>query len=362
MKNVLSFVCIIFVLLQSISFACTDFVIKAEDGAVVNGRSMEFPVDMKANIWLIPRGNQFTSVTDKKITGISWTNRYGFLAFDAFNVKNGFVDGLNEKGLSCSALAFGTVKYQPAVPGKFVTWKDFVGWVLGNFASVDEVKKALPNINIADSYVKEIKGNMGMHIAIHDKDGNSIVVELKDGNLEVFDNPLGVMTNRPGFDWHMNNLRNYVHLGVTDKKSRKLNGVEIEPMGVGSGMLGLPGDWTPPSRFVRTAFAVDGILKPKNAAEAVNAAEHILNVVDIPKGVIKEHPSALMPFVTIYGYAQWVTIKDTANREVYFKTYDNTAWKKVDMKKFDLNKTGNIRSLALEDHKTAFIDVSNDLQ
>lgn len=344
--------------LQNLVFACSDFTVVAKDKSVVNGRSMEFPVDMKGNIWVIPRGNNFSSVTDKKVVGLSWTNKYAFLAIDAFKVKDGFVDGLNEKGLSVSALAFGKVDYQEAVPGKFVTWRDFVNWVLGNFSTVAEVKAALPKINIADTYVKEIKGNMGMHVAIHDDQGQNIVIEIVDKKIKVYDNPLGVMTNRPTFDWHLTNLRNYVNLNPNDKKPLKLEGFEVEPTGVGSGMIGLPGNWTPPSRFIRLAFSGANMLKPKNATEAVNAAEHLLNVVDIPKGVIKEQPFRFLPFVHIYGYAQWVVIKDMTNRVMYYKTYENTAWKKVDLNKFSLTKGSPIKSLAMEDGGTDYIDVS----
>lgn len=345
-------------LLHNSSFACSDFTVTAKDKTIVNGRSMEFPVDMKANIWVIPRGNKFTSLNDKKVAGLNWVNKYGFLAIDAFNVKDGYVDGLNEKGLSVSALAFGTVKYQLAVPGKFVTWNDFVGWLLGNFATVDEVKEAVPKINIADCYIKKIKGNMGMHVAVHDEKGGNIVIEIINGQIKIHDNPLGVMTNRPDFEWHMTNLRNYINLDPNDKSPRKLDDFEIEPTGVGSGMLGLPGNWTPPSRFVRLAFCGGNILKPKDAKEAVNAAEHLLNIVDIPKGVIKEKPVSWLPFVHIYGYAQWVIIKDMTNRQLYYKTYDNTAWKKVDLNKFDLSQTNDIKFITMEDHKVNFIDVT----
>src|SRR5512135_2949672 len=125
---------------------------------------------------------------------------------------------------------------------------------------------------------------MGLHIAFHDAGGNNLVVEFISGEVKVYDNPIGVLTNRPEFPWQMNNLRNYVNLDAKDVDSKMLNGVKIEAMGVGSGMHGLPGDWTPPSRFVRVAYSLDAALKPKDAAGAVNLAEHLLNIVDIPKG------------------------------------------------------------------------------
>lgn len=333
-----------FVLTAGVSFACTDFQVKAEDNTVVIGRSMEFPVDLHSNAVIVPRGGQFVSVDDKGIKGIAWTNKYGFLGIDAYNLKNGYVEGFNEKGLSFGALMFVAAKYQPALPGKFVTIADFGCWLMGNFATVEEVKEALPKINVAGISLKEANGELFMHIALHDASGKNLVIEFIDGEVKVYDNPLGVLTNRPGFDWQVNNLRNYINLDAHDRKDKTLNGLKLEPTGVGSGLLGLPGDWTPPSRFVRLAYSLDAALPVKGASEAINLAEHLLNIVDIPKGAIKENPA---PFVTMEGYAQWVVIKDLTNLTLYYKTYENTAWKKVDLKEFNL-APGELRKNPLQ--------------
>ena len=196
-------------------------------------------------------------------------------------------------------------------------------------------------------------------MALHDATGKNLVIEFIDGKVKVYDNPLGVMTNRPEFDWQINNLRNYINLDAHDKKDKVLNGIKIEPTGVGSGMLGLPGDWTPPSRFVRVAYSVDAVLPAKDAAEAVNLAEHLLNIVDIPKGAIKENPAL---FVTLEGYAQWVVIKDLTNLVLYYKTYENTAWKKIDLKKFILTPGTPQKSIAIEDKQQKVIDVTGELK
>ena len=235
-------------------FPCSDFIVKAKDSTVVNGRSMEFPVDMEGEIWVEPSGARFISVNDKDVKGLSWESRYGFIAINAFHVDNGYVDGFNEKGLSFSGLAFNGVKFQPAVPGKFVNWNDLCSWILGNFTTVDEVKRELPKINVSDNTVKKMKGSTGLHIALHDSLGKNAVIEFIDGRVNIYDNPIGVMTNRPSFDWQLNNLRNYINLDVNDRNPIFLKGFKVEPAGVGSGLLGLPGDWTPPSRFVKLAF------------------------------------------------------------------------------------------------------------
>ncbi|MBI4982161.1 MAG: choloylglycine hydrolase family protein [Candidatus Omnitrophica bacterium] len=340
-------------------FACSDFQIKAKDNSIIIGRSMEFPVDLHSRVVIVPRGRQFVSINDKGVKGISWTNKYGFLGIGAFNVKNSYLEGFNEKGLAFDALMFTGAKYQPAVPGKFVTISDFGSWIMGNFANVEEVKEALPKINVAGIKLKEANGELYLHIALHDAAGKNLVIEFIEGEVKVYDNPLGVMTNRPEFPYHLDNLRNYINLDAYDKKAKMILGVKIEPTGVGSGMLGLPGDWSPPSRFVRLALSVNEALRPENSEQAINLAQHILNIVDIPKGVIKENPA---PLITLEGYAQWVVIKDLTNKVLYYKTHDNTSLKKVDLKYFDLMPGALERSIAIDDAHQSVIDVSAELK
>jgi len=346
-------------LMVDVSFACTDFQVKAEDGTVVIGRSMEFPVDLHSNVVIVPRGEQFISIDDKGVKGITWTNKYGFLGIDAYNLKNCYVEGFNEKGLAFDALMFTGAKYQPAEPDKFVAVSDFGSWMMGSFATVEEVKEALQKVNVAGTSLKAAGGNLDMHVAVHDASGKNLVIEFIDGKVKVYDNPLGVMTNRPDFDWQINNLRNYINLDAHDRKDRMLNGLKLEPTGVGSGLLGLPGDWTPPSRFVRVAYSLDAALPAKNASEAVNLAEHLLSIVDIPKGAIKENPA---PLVYMEGYAQWVVIKDLTNLILYYKTYENTAWKKVDLKKFNLEPKAVQKSLIIDNKQQQIIDVTSELK
>ncbi|MCX5750770.1 MAG: choloylglycine hydrolase family protein [Candidatus Saganbacteria bacterium] len=359
MKKISIFALILCLISPTLVFACTDFQIKAKDKSVVVGRSMEFPIDTKSLVMIVPRGQKFSIVNSKKVTGISWTAKYGYIGVNAFNAPDTYVEGLNEKGLAFEGLMYTGAEYQPVVPGKYLPLDKFGAWLMGNFATVDEVKKALAGVNISASEMDRLK-DMGLHVAIHDAKGQSLVVEFVGGKANVYDNPVGVMTNRPDFPWQLTNLRNYINLDSADKNPKKINGLEIEPTGVGSGMLGMPGDWTPPSRFVRTALCVNAALTPKDSAEAINLAEHILNVVDIPKGVIKE--SSPVPDVHLYGNAEWVLIKDLTNTALYYKTYDNTAWKKVDLKKFNLAAGNPIKSIAINSQQVFAQDVSGKLK
>lgn len=359
LKKCVLAVSLLLILAIDVSFACSDFQLKAKDGSIVIGRSMEFPIDLYSNVVIVPRGIQSTSINDKGAKGITWTSKYGFLGIDAFKVKNAYVEGFNEKGLAFDALMFTGAKYQPAAAGQFVTISDFGSWIMGNFATVDEVKEALAKVNVAGISMKESNGELYLHIALHDAGGRNLVIEFIDGEVKVYDNPLGIMTNRPDFAWQINNLRNYINLGASDKKEKTINGLRIEPTGVGSGMLGLPGDWTPPSRFVRLAMCVDAALPPKNSDQAVNLAQHLLNIVDIPVGAVKENPA---PFVTLEGYAQWSVIKDLTNLVLYYRTYENPALKKVDLKRFDLAPGSAQKSIAIDDTNQTIIDVTDKLR
>lgn len=359
MKRTLFLILLALILEPRVTKACTSFQVKAKDNSVIIARTMEFPVDTKSVIWVIPRGENYTSISDKGIKGLSWKNKYAFIAVDGFNLSTSYVEGMNEKGLSVGALMYNGAKYQDQTTDKFVTYADLIGWLLGNFSTVKEAKSELPKIKVIDKNIKEVSGSLGLHFAIHDASGQAIVVEFIDGEQKIYDNKVGVMTNRPDFNWQLTNLRNYINLASSDKEPRKVNGLTIEPTGVGSGMLGIPGDWTPPSRFVRIAYSVDAALTPKNSLDAVNLAEHLMNIVDIPKGVIKEKVKYVF---TTYGNTQWSVIKDLSNNVMYFRTYDNMTLRKIDLNSFNIEHGALKRSVAISKDIPSTIDVSHTLR
>ncbi|HRE31497.1 MAG TPA: linear amide C-N hydrolase, partial [Candidatus Berkiella sp.] len=110
---------------------------------------------------------------------------------------------------------------------------------------------------------------------------------VKNG-MKIYDNPLGVITNAPEFDWHLTNLRNYMNLSATNLPSLKIDGVKLEPLGQGEGMHGLPGDYSPPSRYIRSMAIQSSALPVKTAEEGVNLSWHIINNTDIPIGTTRD--------------------------------------------------------------------------
>jgi choloylglycine hydrolase len=348
--------CMVF---ESVSLACTDFQVKAKDGSVIIGRSMEFAMGMDSEVVVFPRIEKMVSMTPDQKTGISWKPKYGYLGINALGEKLAFLDGLNEAGLSVGFLWFTESKYQEAKNGDWLSIGDLSHWLLGNFATVDEVKKALPGVTVVGVYVPQLRMVPGLHAAVHDARGNNIVVEFINGETKIYDNPIGVMTNKPTFDWQLTNLRNYVNLDPYDKEGKTIAGVKVNPAGSGTGWLGMPGDWSPPSRFVRTVMIVDSADPVNNAAEAVNLAEHILNAVDIPMGVIK---TMHLENKDMIDYTQWIVIKDLTNRVMYFRSYQDLTLKKVDMKKLNFNRGAEIKTIRIESGIRTILDMTEKLR
>src|SRR5690554_2216091 len=141
------------------------------------------------------------------------------------------------------------------------------------------------------------------------------------------------MTNSPSFDWHLTNLSNYVKISSVNATPLKVGGDTIPALGQGSGLLGIPGDGTPPSRFVRALGYTLSAAPVPSGPESVRLAEHILNNFDIPKGWVRDHGADDAPL----EYTQWSSVADLSNRSYYVKTYDDPVLRSIDLKMFDLD-------------------------
>lgn len=346
-------------ILEGVSVACTDFQVKATDGSVIIGRSMEFAMGIDSEVVVCPRMEKMVSTTPDGKRGISWTPKYGYLGINAFGEKLAILDGLNEVGLSVEFLWFTESKYQEAKNEDWLSVGDLSHWLLGNFSTVDEIKMALPRVKVVGVYVPQLRMVPGFHVAVHDARGNNIVVEFINGETQIYDNPIGVMTNKPTFDWQLTNLRNYVNLDSYDKEGKTIAGVKVNPTGSGTGWMGMPGDWSPPSRFVRTVMMVDSADPANNATEAVNLAEHILNAVDIPMGVIK---AKHLENKDMIDYTQWIVIKDLTNKVLYFRSYQDLTLKKVDMKKLNFNRGGEMKTIRIDSGIRTILDMTEKLR
>lgn len=328
-----------FALLASNSEACTGITLKTKDNKQIQARTIEWGENvLKSNIIITPRNYKYQAIMPKGENGYSWNGHYGFVG--ASLVDDNYIgEGVNEVGLSAGMFFFphyGSLsKYLPEKASESITDMNLVSWILSNFSTVDEVKRAIKKIRIVPVMVFD-DGNVSptAHWRVSDAKGNNIVIEIVNGGeVKIYDNKVGVMTNSPDFEWQTTNLNNYVHLRSGGVPTYDGNGQKLFSFGMGAGALGLPGDVTPPSRFVRAFFYVSTSPVAENGYSGVVQAFQILNNFDIPIGLEyqtkKEIPKELITAT------QWTTAINQTDKEFYYKTMYNSEIRKIDLKKID---------------------------
>lgn len=325
--------------LSSGAEACTGIRLIAADGTVVHARTLEFAVEVHSEVIVSPRGFERLGETPDGKGGLRWKAKYATVGANALGLPI-ILDGLNEAGLAAGLFYFpttaGYMAYDPGVASQTIAPWQLASWVLDNFKSVDEVKANIGSIVVAPTVLKQWGFTPPVHMVVHDATGKSAVIEYVDDKLNVYDNPLRIMTNSPGFDWHMANLRNYVNFSLANRPPVDLGPITLEPFGQGSGMLGMPGDFTPPSRFVRAAAFSHSVLEPKTGDEAVMTAFHILNNFDIPKGSARD-PKKDEHGNIVADYTLWTSANDLKAKRFYFRTYEDSRIRMVDLTKMSLD-------------------------
>lgn len=299
--------------------ACSDFLLNNSGRSVISARTMDFGMPLQAEVAVVPRGEKSVSAMSPADTYMRWTSRYGFVGTNVAHQPS-FTDGLNEKGLSVGTLWLTATEYPDVsnVPReKVVLISDVARWILGSFATVGEVKKGLKKVVVAGVRYKEMNNMLlPLHLAIHDRNKKSIVVEFVGGAMQTYDNPYNVLTNDPPFPEQIKDMGRYKNLANTD-----------------DGMLGLPGDSSSPSRFARIYALNRFVARSRTDREAVNNANHILNRVTLVNGEIAGR-------ATQYG-----AVRDHKNLVYYVIDNENMNLRALDMKKLDFSP--NAKRVAL---------------
>ncbi len=320
--------------------ACTAIRLLADDGGVVVGRTMEFGFDVQSDVVVVPAGTELTSSLADKSQGMRYTSKYGVVGANVLGMKV-IVDGVNEKGLYVGVLYLpGYASYSDPDPNNAsdaLAPEDYGTWLLTNFSSVVEVKANFDKVVLVPNPIKEIGGESApLHFLVHDSTGASVVIEPVEKKLKIYDNPLGALTNSPTFDWHITNLRNYINLTATNVPPVEVGGIKLAQFGEGSGLRGIPGDFTPPSRFVRAVAFSQSARKLPSAQETVPQVFHLMNAFDIPVGAVRApHGKEIH-----YDYTIWTSAIDLKNLRWAFRTYEDQSIRSVDVRKA-LAKTGS---------------------
>lgn len=334
--------------------ACTGISLKAKDGSQVVARTVEWAATpMQCGYVVAPRGHAHQSFTPTGENGLKYRSVYGYVGIYT-EYEPFVVEGINEAGLSAGLFFFPQYgEYAPYVEARNARTlcdMQFVSWVLSQFSTIDQLKAAINEIDLVT-----LDHKIGaVHWRIAEPNGRMVVLEVVNGVPKFYDNPLGVLTNAPGFKWHMTNLNNYVNLEPGSVADRTIKpGVTLKPLGHGSGMLGLPGDFTSPSRFVRAAFYQTTSPVWATGFETVLQAFHILNNFDVPIG--SQHEKADIP-EGLPSATQFTAVTDQSAMKLYYRTAWNSNIRCINLNDIDFHKV-KFQSHPLDDVQAQPVEV-----
>ena len=333
--------------------ACTGITLKSGDGSVVTARTIEWAATViNAMYVVVPRNHKFYSFTPSGENGMQFTTKYGFVGLSV-EQKEFMVEGVNEKGLSAGLFYFPNYgKYLPYDPSQNMrTLSDFqlVSYVLGECSTVDEVKAKLENIRVTNIDPR----SSTVHWRFTEPSGRQIVLEIVDEVMHFYENPLGVLTNSPGIQWHWTNLNNYINIEPGTAPEHNFGPLHMKAFGQGSNLLGLPGDFTSPSRFVRATFFQLSAPQQPSTKETIFQAFHILNNFDIPTGVQYQWGKAP---IDVPSATQFTAVTDTRNGVLYYRTMYNSNIRCIALNSIDFNKVPYY-SMPLDKEKSQPVEV-----
>ena len=368
MSNFLSALLVIAALLHQASAtqACTTILVTDESGRGYHGRTLEYSSLLPMDMTYFPAGTKVVSSTASGKDGLTFDTKYPILGM-SFQVlpsakQVAFAEGVNDQGVSFSANWL-TGTDSPAVSkddARILAASDLGAWVLGNFKSVEEVKEAMRN-GQTEFWVPvsplDPEAPLPLHYAINDKSGNSIVVEFTDGKVNLYDNPVGVMTNGPEFPWHLKNLQNYTFTNV-NKDTGQLGKLKLQTQDGGIALTALPSAETSQGRFVKAAFYANYVRKAKTPDEAVTTLAHLMNNFDRPYDLTVDEAGGAGDGVRSSGTSSevtiWTTLQDLSRNLLYFRSIAAMNWTVIDMNK--LKDVKEVKSISTSDVDKAGAD------
>ena len=342
--------CLAFLMIHTSAFPCTGITLKAKDGAVVVSRTVEWALnDAQHNkILVVPRNKTFRGQTPEGLNGKTWNGKYGFVTLTAYGQPYG-PDGLNEEGLYVGVYylpGFAEYSvYNPAKADQSMSVGDLMQWMLSSFKTVDEIVANLNSVIVVNVDNEDFGGaELPFHFKVVDPSGASKIIEIvNQGEVKLYEPYLGVITNSPTYDWHVINQRNYLNLSTKPMDALKFDSYDLKPLGGGSGLMGLPGDFTPPSRFIRAA-AFSATCRPlETSVDAVFESFRILDNFNIPLGA--QVPSDYLP-TDIVSATQVTSSSDLKNKVYYYHTMWNRQIRKIDLNEIDF---ANIEEQVIDD-------------
>ncbi|WP_313375935.1 linear amide C-N hydrolase [Chishuiella sp.] len=329
-----------------VPFACTSLRIKDKKGNIYHGRGMEFTTDLiTSSLTYYPKNHVFQHPSPDKTLGLKYISKYPIIAItDPVSEDNTRLatQGINLEGLSFSLnMIHNTGLGEPDVKDYAISipFMNFGEWALANFATVNELKDGLKREVVFYSESLSMLGNLKspFHFAIYDKTGESVVVEISNSTLNVYDNPTGVLTNGPEFPWHLENLHNYSHLSNIDVSTSKIGNINLVQPDSGIATSALPASSTSVGRFIRAFYYSSFANAVDDADEQIAELGHIMNNFDRPKNITKDksgegEQSANGEYLT--EFTVWTVLSDLSRAEFYVRMYGSLNYQKYTFDQF----------------------------
>ncbi|MBL4557865.1 MAG: linear amide C-N hydrolase [Rhodobacteraceae bacterium] len=314
LKNALLTV-LLSVSLTSNAIACTVLAIKDASGNIYQGRTNEYPGMQPDELTYYPAGTLIESVTPDGQKGMSFQTKYAIFGATLKGMtpnasQDSIHEAVNDQGMSFTTNAFARNGQAEITlpPDKVLSVVDYGAWVLGNFKTTADRLRRLGAGELQDDRRGErgdreqrvrclaaqhrSHGNVlaPVHFAVYDKMGG-YRHRVCRGETQVYDNPVGVMTNDPPFPWHLEHMNNYARLTNVDKNSGQFQALEVEAPDSGGALAGLPSSNTLPDRFVKAAYYANYALEASSPEEAIQTLSHVMNNFDRPSGITIDEPS-----------------------------------------------------------------------
>lgn len=289
------------------------------------GRTLDLEYTYEEQVTVTPRNFEFHFRTKQSLK-----NHYAIIGM-ATVAENYplYYEATNEYGLSMAGLNFpGNAHYFPVTEGKDnIAPFEFIPWILAQCKNLAEAKKLLAKINLCNIDFSDMLPLSPLHWIIAGKEGAITVESMADG-LHVYENPVGVLTNNPSFDYHMTHLCDYRNVTARTPENR-FGDVSLETYSRGMGGIGLPGDLSSASRFVRAAFVKLNSVAGESENESISQFFHILGAVAQQRGCV------ILPDGS-YEITAYTSCMNTDKGIYYYTTYENHGISAVDMHRCDL--------------------------
>ncbi|ONI39237.1 hypothetical protein AN639_06485 [Candidatus Epulonipiscium fishelsonii] len=319
---------------------CTAITLHTKDGNSLFGRTMDIEYNFGQSVVLSPSNFDFKD----RIIGKQIKTKFAVIGMAS--VVEGyplFAEGFNEEGLACVSLNFPQFccyeekTYKTKIN---IAPYNLAFYLLGQFKTLKEIEQSITNINlVAEPFLPNLPVPP-LHWILTDKTGRSITIEKTKRGLEIHENPVGVLSNSPDFEWHMNNLRQYVCLTSENPSPALWGDFRINPYALGKGLQGMPGDFSSASRFIRaTYFKLHSI--PESLKQGVIEFFHILRTVSMINGAVLTDKGK-------NAITQYTSCMALEEGKYFYHTYNNPQIRTIDFKS-DIKNVSKLKIYPYED-------------